>query len=185
MRPMAYVDFLFPESGDMAIPVMAGKVLGIFHRFCASTPGIYAMAFPHMGKSGDPSEIFETLRIFADTRDNLTTLVQNMKKEFLVRDYTAISRPRVAPEKADTWACFTRFRVPKEIRSERLNKMSRAYRYNLASTVPFLPCFSSSTQQHFRLYIERFTVKGPERSGGTLDSYGLSHNIDPLFLPVF
>lgn len=163
MKPLAYVDFILSEAGDMAIPVLAGKVLGIFHRVCSLGHITYAMSFPRMLKTDDPAEIFGTFRFFGETKEDLADLVKKMKNDFLIRDYTIVGRPRSAPESSDTWVSFTRFRIPKEIRSGRLNNRSREYRYNLAASMPFIPCFSSSTQQNFRIYIETLTEKTQKR----------------------
>lgn len=81
-------------SGDsMSASILAGSVLKVLHGAFRQNPGRYALALPYVTpkKNGPPGRV---LRVFANDRDDLDSLVANISEHPIIRDYTQIGYPR-------------------------------------------------------------------------------------------
>ena len=139
-------------------------------------------AFPDY-KQDKKSRLGRKLRLFASTGDRLDSL--NLKKRLSsLSDYVHVTSIRDVPEKIEGYACFKR-NQPKinNVRLARRMAKRKNINYEEAllhfqsrdekmSMLPFINMKSQSTDNRFRLFIEK--SDSDSQVTGTFNSYGLS-----------
>lgn len=188
MKPHVYVD-LEILAGDadgeaMSAPVLAGAALEVLHGAFRRQPGRYALALP--GVSPDEAKMRNwTLRVFADGRDDLDSLVAAVADHAVIRDYTRLGDPRVVPEAfSGPWVEYRRYRIPaqrslrKPADTLRERRMQAAHQRKL----PFFQARSRSNAQSFRVFVQALAGASGDVECQP-DSYGLSVSSRPFTVP--
>ncbi|MCG7602278.1 type I-F CRISPR-associated endoribonuclease Cas6/Csy4 [Halomonas sp. McH1-25] len=97
---------------------------------------------------------YSVLRVFASSRDELDTLIENVRAAKTLREQAIIQYPRSVPEDyVGSWSLYQRFRIPARRseripgRSVRLKHIQEAHDQEL----PFFQMVSESNGGRFRL----------------------------------
>jgi len=164
-------------------PMAASAVARVLHGAFRKHPGRYALAMP--GKKKHPLSV---LRVFASTRDELDTLIGNIRDAKALTEQAVIHYPRSVPEGySGTWSLYQRFRIPAR-RSERIPgrsvRLKRVQEAN-ANELSFFQMKSESNGGRFRLYweVRPFLEPEPLKADMHPDSWGLSTTTSPVPLP--
>ena len=188
MKPHVYVDLEIlagdPDGEAMSAPVLAGVALEVLHGAFRHQPGRYALALP--GASSDEAKMRNwTLRVFADSRDDLDSLVAAVADHAVIRDYTRLGYPRVVPEAfSGPWVEYRRYRIPaqrslrKPADTLRERRMQAAHQQKL----PFFHARSRSNAQSFRVFVQPLAGAAGDAECQP-DSYGLSVSSRPFAVP--
>ncbi|AZM95351.1 MAG: type I-F CRISPR-associated endoribonuclease Cas6/Csy4 [Gammaproteobacteria bacterium] len=182
MQPNWFCDVeIRPTS--LSRPMAASAVARIMHGAFRKHPGRYALAMP--GQRQGPHSV---LRVFAYSRDELDTLIDNIREAKALREQAVIHYPRAVPEGySGAWSIYQRFRIPAR-RSERIPgrsvRLKRVQEAN-ANELPFFQMKSESNGGRFRLYWEKLSYTGttPSNDESVPDSWGLSTTTKPVPLP--
>jgi CRISPR-associated endoribonuclease Cas6/Csy4 subtype I-F len=193
MIPGAYVDLevlgVAPEgpgwregAGCAALPVVQ-RMMTVLHGVFAEPPGRFALAFPlmHNGVFRHPGRI---LRVFAEQREELGDLCDELEGKPLFRDYVHIGRVRrVLENPSGKWIEYRRWRVPARNAEplRRADAMTRQERLIAGAEMPFVRVRSRSNGHHFTLVLHR--VEHSEPRNGTPNQYGLSSTTSSIALP--
>lgn len=181
MKPQHFVDIEVRggEKGEgISSPVLAGAILRVLHGAFREYPGKFALALP--------DRPFSRLRVFAENRGDLDTLVRSVRNHPAIRDYGRIGYPdSVPPDFSGPWKRYSRFRIPTRKADRDPDSRLRRSRMEIArqNSIPFFPMTSHTSGQRFSLHIEIQSVDG--YLGECLpDGYGLSVASKPFALPV-
>lgn len=182
MQPNWFCDIeIRPTS--LSRPMAASAVVRVMHGAFRQHVGRYAIAMP--GQKQGPHSV---LRVFASSRDELDTLIDNIREAKALTEHATIQYPRAVPENySGPWSVYQRFRIPAR-RSERIPgrsvRLKRVQEAN-ANELPFFQMKSESNGGRFRLYWEKLLYKDapPQDNESIPDSWGLSTTTKPVPLP--
>lgn len=180
MNPQHYVDIEIRGSesgGGFPRPVLAGAILRALHGAFRKHPGKFALALP-----GSP---FTALRVFAEGREDLDTLHEEVGTHPAVRDYGRFGYPQNVPsDYKGPWKRYARFRIPTRKADRSSDSRLRRARLEKAGedNLPFFPMHSNTSGQSFSLHVEVQDTSGPLEEC-LPDSYGLSVASRPFALP--
>ncbi|HLA36318.1 MAG TPA: type I-F CRISPR-associated endoribonuclease Cas6/Csy4 [Rhodocyclaceae bacterium] len=184
MSPYAYFDIEVRRSERSggaqatALPI-ATKLFYVLHGVFRLHPGRFALAFPkmRMGESRYPGD---TLRVFADTRDDLDVVVDALKDNRALSELLRLGYAEKVPEDyAGRWMEYRRYRVPGT--GSRLDKC-RSYRLEASEKLPYFRTASKSTGQSFVVFVE--CRDGAASRDCEPDGYGLSVATRPFAVPM-
>lgn len=182
MQPRWYCD-IEVRSAPLPRPTAASNMVRVMHGAFRKAPGRYALAMPAHNRL--PHSV---LRVFAASRDELDTLIENIRDAKTLAEQGVIQYPRAVPEDyAGTWSVYERFRIPSR-RAERIPGQSvRLKRIQEAGAqeLPFFQMKSDSNGGRFRLYWkpQPYTAERPNDHDSQPDSWGLSTSTNPVPLP--
>lgn len=176
MHPRCFVDLTLERH---ASPLAAAAVLRVLHGAFRQQPGQYALALP------DYPRAFPRLRIFAESRDALDTLVGSTEAHPTLAEHARYSYPRTVPDDfAGPWTSFRRYRIPTRKAERKPDGSLRLRRIQSAddARLPYFPLRSESNGHTWRLYVEA----RPADAGGEAspDAYGLATATRPFGLPT-
>lgn len=180
MNPQIYFDITVNADAqkELTIPIME-RCFNILHRVFRASPNRYVIALPYarIGKRRFPGTV---IRIFAENRNDLDELVNNIRDHPIIRDYVNFGYPRSIPDNfGGPWREYRRYRITN--RKSRLEKC-REYRLKNASNFPYFKTVSKTNGNLFGIYI---TVLEKNCGGDCQpDSYGLSVADRSFALPV-
>jgi len=161
----------------------ASAIVRVMHGAFRQAPGRYALAMPSHARLAH-----SVLRVFASDRDELDTLIANIREAPSLLEQAVIHYPRSVPENyTGSWSIYQRFRISAR-RAERIPGRSvRLKRVQEANTreLPFFQMKSESNGGRFRLYwsVRPYTGSDPQVQESTPDSWGLSTTTNPVPLP--
>ena len=182
MKPNYYFDIgivgkISPD--DAPSLVVRGTAFMRLHRFFKDSIGRYAIAV-----FASPNT---TLRVFAESRDDLDDLAAKLDADNWFRAYTHLGYPKAVPDNfAGPWYAFARYKIP-TVKSDRdaVDGVSalRNRRMSAADSMKldYFQIRSVSTGQSFSLIVESIELK--DASFGEVNSYGLSTKANLLALP--
>jgi hypothetical protein len=187
MRPTRYMDFelLTSDAGaGIPAPLIASRMMQVFHGVFSAHPGEYALALPGWGDGvGDGGYPWQPLRVFAEGMESLDALMQKIGSHPVVRDYTRQGFPRGVPETFDgSWVEYRRFRMPSRnagvphLRQRRLNDQ-------IKRKLPYFQLSSRSNGNAFMVVVEPRAAESGGFSDVRPDSYGLSTKTRAFSLP--
>ncbi len=188
MNPTTYVDLEVMASHNggesIPIPVLASAALDVLHGVFRHHPGRYALALPDVspGKAHGPVRI---LRVFAENRDDLDTLVALISGQPIIRDYTRWGYPRSVPNDfSGPWIEYRRYRIPSKKSLRKPKDTLRERRMQIAGELrfPYFHTRSRSNRQQFLLYVQALEAVDC-RSVCQPDGYGLSVASRPFAVP--
>lgn len=189
LRPAHYVDLSAVDKPQAAgaspakassgsVLAAASRLMGVLHGIFRNVPGSYAVALPQL-RTGAHRHPGAVVRVFAETREGLESLLDNLEEHHVARDYFHVGRVRQVPaDYAGAWVSYQRFRVPG--RGSRLGQ-ARASRLDRAEEVPYFMLTSASNRNSFSLHVTR--VPGEACDSAEPDSYGLAVASRPFALP--
>lgn len=174
MNPNAYFDIEVRGASSKgsgrapALPVMA-RLVGVLHGIIRQHPGRFALGFPRM-KSGESRHPGHIVRVFADSHNDLDTVVDALTGNERIHGYVSYGYPRKVPEGfKGPWKEYRRYRIPGT--RSRLDKC-RQYRLNASEKLAHFRATSKSNGQGYVLFVE--CRDGAPSSNCLPDSYGLS-----------
>ncbi len=202
MLAQYYVDLTTRKGVEIAPGVLASNLMQRVHLFIkeATQAGCHvAVAFPDMvARFG----IGERQRWFAEQRETLEALIDRLARDPRFDDYWIARQIKPVPEACDRQVAYVRYRLshavsqaraarhPRAATLEAINRKMREKRLRYLESTPagigYLDLRSASTQQQFRLFVQRVDVSPQIMSNAsTPDSYGLSRPTQIVALPEF
>lgn len=197
-----YLDMMARKSVEIAPGVLVSDLVQRAHPFlrqAAQERRHIALAFPDMGERFG---IGERLRWFAQQRETLEFLLDGLLGDSRFDDYWIARQIKPVPASHGRQVAYVRYRIShalSEARSARhpradtlsdINRKMRDKRISHLQKRPagvgYLDLRSSSTQQQFRLFVQKIDLGSDTVAGGTSpDSYGLSRASQIIPLPEF
>lgn len=175
MHPRCFVDLTLERQ---ASPLAAAAVLRVLHGAFRQQPGQYALALP------DYPRAFPRLRIFAESREALDSLVARTEAHPTLTAHAGYSYPHTVPDDfAGPWTSFRRYRIPTRSAERKPDGSLRLRRIQSAddARLPYFPLRSESNGHTWRLYVE---ARPADASGEACpDAYGLASATRPFGLP--
>lgn len=202
MLAQYYVDLMTRKGVEIAPGVLATNLMQRVHPFIkeAAHAGRHvAVAFPDMrARFG----IGERQRWFAEQRETLEALIDRLARDPRFDDYWIARQIKPTPSECERQVAYVRFRIshalsqaraarhPRAATLEAINSKTRNKRLRHLESTPagigYLDLRSASTQQQFRLFVQRVDVSPQIMSNaGAPDSYGLSRPTQIVALPEF
>lgn len=202
MLAQYYVDLMSRKGVEIAPGVLASNLMQRAHPFIrgAAQEGRHvAVSFPDMATRFG---IGERLRWFAQQREALEALLDHLASDPRFDDYWIARQIKPVPAGCDRQAAYVRYRIshalsqarakrhPRADTLDEINRKTRDKRLRHLEAAPtgigYLDLRSASTQQQFRLFIQRVDAS-PQilSSTSTPDSYGLSRPTQIVALPEF
>lgn len=177
-----YLQFrqLASDGHEVPAPVIASRLFGVLHGAFRQMPNKYAIAIPQSG--------FASLRVFAQSREDLGLLCMAVAGHHVLRDYYCIDNSvQVPSDFTGAWISYRRFRIP----LARADRNARADGFTLAQRrmalaqhkgLVFFDTLSQTSGQRFSLHVQRVAAEGPGIFSP--NSYGLASVERPFALPV-
>ncbi|TCT18043.1 type I-F CRISPR-associated endoribonuclease Cas6/Csy4 [Thiobaca trueperi] len=175
MRPQVFFDIESLSARRDRLQRASGQTLRELHGLFAETPACYALALPDY-----PHNAFGRLRVFATTAPELERLAYRLRNHAL-----RIGDIRLVPEDfSGAWRCYRRYRIPTRAQERHADGTLRVRRIREAdeARLPYFDMQSASTQQVFRLYVQRLDSE-PTPGDCLPDNYGLSVSTRCFALP--
>lgn len=177
MKPNYYIDIsMTPKLKGQELPKAASLILSVLHSIFKETPETYAIDLP---KS---KSIFTCIRVFAENKEQLTTIAENLYENSVVERLSVIEFPKsVGNFKGEGVSC-RRFRIP-------TRKSSRGpLRYNLIKEAednhyPYFMLASKTNKQSFSLLVKREYHDEYIQTDAKPNSYGLASKERDYMLP--
>lgn len=171
---------LATDGAEVPAPAIASRLFGVLHGAFRQMPGKYAIAIPQSG--------FASLRVFAQSKEDLGLLCMAVAGHHVLRDYYRMDNAVQVPcDFAGTWVSYRRFRIPSEsadrnIRSDGSTLTQRRMAQARQERLVFFDTHSQTSGQRFSLHVQSIAADGP----GLFcpDSYGLASVERPFALPA-
>lgn len=178
MTPNYYIDFKLCDAMGFA-PGAAAIAVKKIHQLIKDKALTLAIYLPE-------KRTFDYVRVFAEDLATLNAVMVLFGEDNrLSQHYRAAAISQVPSDFDGKWVAITRYRLygkkdkqdKPEYHQKRIDDFTRM-------KLNFLRINSKSTGQVFTLAIEYDYQTSPTKTGGALNSYGLSIKHNPVFLPV-
>lgn len=190
MKPNFYFDIRMlnatkngPGSAP-AIPVMT-RVVNMLHGMRRARAAKIAVAFPEM-RVGERRHPGTVVRVFAESREELDSVVEDVLANSRVNPYVQLHYPRAVPKDfKGKWIEYRRFRVSGTAKADPAKRVQQLAE---SEKLPYFRLSSKQTGQVFSLHVVCVPVEAPEDYRETVecepDSYGLSVEQRSFALPL-